>query len=293
MYLPDQRSVCGRAPWIGTMTGPDGKSVVYRDPASGPGCDGWTSHQLAQGETWTWTADPTCHVRVLCDNTWDARIWTDGTAQAAPAGTYTWRLSLPVCTQTSPGQPEYTCPGNLHYAILSFQVQAPGNALANPPTDGVEVSGAVRPTSDGKGHLADVRAHNTSPNTYGIGQNYCLGSPWFAKLLGPNGKEVRYRDPNDNRLGCPGFRDGLLKPNQWSNWTANTPCTTYNVCDNVWDGRIWDESGQSQDAPPGTYTWRFWFPYYKTPGTFDDATGTFTGPTDYRAKQLEFTVNVP
>ena len=81
-----------------------------------------------------------------------------------------------------------------------------------------------------------------------------------------------------------------MAPNQWINWTARVPCTTESICDNVWDGRLWDADGNPYEAPTGTYTWHVSFLYYKNPKPEGDTSSS--PPEGYRVKKLSFQVEV-
>jgi hypothetical protein len=290
VYLPDLRTSCGAMPWVGTLFGPAGTDLVYQDPEARLECAGWTSYPLESGSWANWTADPTCQMSDVCPHRWDGRIWTPGSRTAAPArdGGYTWRFELSYCVAQAPGTPVYGCPGGLRsiHADVPLPVESAGKRPF--PTDGVVPSRKLR-TVDGV-HLADLAVHNGGDQTLTYNSAYCVPSTWAAKLSGPPGDGLTYRDPADNRLGCPGQTGVRLEPDGWVNWTASKPCTTHRACDNVWDGRLWQD-GQASTDPPGTYTWLFWFPYQK-PLDLSDGERSLR-PSVPRAVHVDLTVVVP
>ncbi|MCA1810613.1 MAG: hypothetical protein LC623_01215 [Halobacteriales archaeon] len=133
---------------------------------------------------------------------------------------------------------------------------------AGPLADGSDVAVAGTVTAFHGGFLANLSAHNAGPHPYGYPTYDCMSKGWWASLAGPPGENLTYRDPSAYRLGCPGQRSVPLPAGGWANWTATPGCNIYAACDNQWDGRLWDASGNAAPAPAGTYTWRFRFPYH-------------------------------
>lgn len=112
--------------------------------------------------------------------------------------------------------------------------------------------------------LANVTARNVGTTTYTALQPYCMGTAIAAHMLAPDGRRVEHRDPSLNQLGCPGEVKPFA-PGAWMNWTADPNCQIRTVCDNQWDGRLWEGETPSR-APPGTYTWVFSLTYRDPPG---------------------------
>ncbi|HEX2065780.1 MAG TPA: hypothetical protein VHI93_03110 [Candidatus Thermoplasmatota archaeon] len=170
--------------------------------------------------------------------------------------------------------------------IEGLRPPLPGTSAAapGPDGDGIVVGGNV--SSYAGGFLANLTAHNAGGRTWGYRQAYCIGSPWVASLSGPPGDGLDYLGPRD-RLGCPG-KSGAFPPGAWLNWTANPGCILEAVCDNQWDGRLWDR-GTPFQAPNGTYTWTFRFSYDAAPPPPD---GPFN-PVRAGAKELAFRITLP
>lgn len=188
-----------------------------------------------------------------------------GTQDAPPSDTGTRSTSATATAPPTSGPP----------------AESPANA------DDIVLGGSVDRWPGG--FLANLTAHNTGQHTYGFSQDYCMGGPWSARLSGPPGANLTYRDPSYHSLGCAGDRLGRLGPGEWYNWTADPDCRFAHVCDNQWDGRLWDEDRTAHQAPPGRYSWEFRFPYYDEPARSEN--GTFTEPAGRQLKTLAFAVD--
>lgn len=116
--------------------------------------------------------------------------------------------------------------------------------------------------------IANVSAFNEGPETYGIAKAYCVSAygAWTARLSGPPGDDLDYRDPRGMQLGCPGQSGIPMPPRSFVNWTfagdwATGRCDMRYVCDNLWDGNLTAGDGTRAPAPPGDYLWTFTFTY--------------------------------
>ena len=154
--------------------------------------------------------------------------------------------------------------------------------------EGILLSGYTIPF-DG-GFVANVSAYNDGPDTYGVGRSYCVSNygAWTARLDGPPGEDLVYRNPNENQLGCPGQTGIPMPPGTFVNWTfsgdwGRARCDTRYVCDNVWDGDLFQPDGQRSRAPAGTYTWRFTFTY---------SVGASGGTPHVEREGIDFTVEL-
>lgn len=133
------------------------------------------------------------------------------------------------------------------------------------PPEPVRLDGFVRVLADG--YAVNLSAYNPGPATYGYSQDVCspgYGPSWTARLSGPPGADLDYRDPTTYVTSCSSMRGQPLAPGGHANWTFDGAradgCERRYRCDNVWDLQL-TLDGQRQAAPSGMYTWEFVFAY--------------------------------
>jgi hypothetical protein len=179
-----------------------------------------------------------------------------------------------------------------------LQPPGPADSGTTPTTEGSTTPTAAPPNPadilvrgnlhwDGTQYLANLSAYNSGGHAYGYSQPYCVGTPWQAGLSGPPGTGLTYRDPSYASYGCSSM-SGRFAPKTWANWTADPSCHRHLICDNQWDGRLWDANGQPSLAPPGNYTWRFSLSYSDIPPT----TPNDAPAGDLHTEQIVFVLHI-